>query len=44
MHKTEHTLKNTGYFRERLTRTGDKLHDEHYDELSLIFEVATGPA
>lgn len=40
MYKTEYSLKVTGYFRERLTQTGDKLHDEHYDESGLLIEAA----
>jgi len=44
MHKTEHAQKITDRFRELVNQAGDKLSDEHYDELSLLVEAGIDTA
>lgn len=44
MQKTQHAQKITDRFRELVNQAGDKLPDEHYDELSLLIEAGIDTA
>ena len=44
MQKTQHAQKITDRFRELVNQAGDKLADEHYDELSLLIEAGIDTA
>lgn len=44
MHRTKHAEEVTDRFRELVEKTGDRLPDNHYDELSLLIEAAIDTA
>jgi hypothetical protein len=44
MHRTEHAREVVDRFRTMVEQAGDKLPDEHYDELILLFEAAIDTA
>lgn len=44
MHRTKHAQEITNRFRELVEDNGDRLDDNHYDELSLLIEAGLDAA